>query len=45
MENMTPGLNEMLLWHGTSQKAAEAPEGGLQKVEPRQSSGYLMGGG
>ncbi|CAJ1418061.1 unnamed protein product [Effrenium voratum] len=24
VENMTPGLNEMLLWHGTSQKAAEA---------------------
>jgi len=24
VENMAPGLNEMLLWHGTSQKAAEA---------------------
>ena len=24
VENMAPGLNEMLLWHGTSQKSAEA---------------------
>lgn len=24
VENMQPGLNEMLLWHGTSQQAAEA---------------------
>ena len=44
-ENMAPGLNEMLLWHGTSQEAAEAIAETGFRVQTSGAHGRRFGDG